>query len=145
MRTIEQKLECLRKAISNARAHARAGDPTRIYSQYIRYALDEFKHLNICTSVKAHGLKRKDVVHEHAVPHSIVMKKLLELDSLTDESIMSVLNKYYVICVITKDEDDRLTSAGLRSKMPDQWNGENDGVFARYEHEKVRISIRMER
>lgn len=142
-RTIEQKIECLRKAISNSKKHIQAGDPRRIYSQYIRYALDEFVYLNICTSTeaKAKGLKRKDVIHEHVIPHSIVMNKLLELDPLTDENIMSVLNKYYIICIITKEEDKRLNAAGLRRNMPPEWNEENGSVFARYEHDKVQLSI----
>ena len=140
-RTDLQKLECLRKAISNSKEHIKAGDPTRIHSQYIRYALDEFVSLNKCFSTKAVDLNRRDVIYEHVVPHSVVMKKLLELDSLTDENIMSVLKKFYVICVITKEEDKRLSAAGLRRDMPHQWNHENDSIFARYEHEKVQISI----
>lgn len=133
MRTNEQKLECLKKAILNSREHIRANDPTRIYSQYIRYALGEFSRLNFYVSGEAKGLKRKDVIHEHVIPHSIVMKKLLTLESLTSENVMSVIEKYYLICVITKKEDKLLTAAGLRSKMPDGWDEEDGSVFARYE------------
>ena len=139
IRTLEQKLECIRKAISNAQEHIRAEDPRRVYSQYIRYALDEVSDLNFCRSNAARGLKRKDVIHEHVVPHSIVMSKLLSLDPLTHENIMSVINKYYVICAITKEEDKKLNAAGLRSKMPAEWDEKNDSVFARYE--AVGISI----
>jgi hypothetical protein len=139
MRTTEQKIECLKKAIINSQEHIRAKDPTRVYSQYIRYALDEFSSINFCTSGAAKGLKRKDVIHEHVVPHSIVMNKLLTLKSLTSENIMSVIKKYYVICVITKREDRLLTAAGLRSKMPEGWDEETSSVFARYE--AVGISI----
>lgn len=140
MRTIEQRLECLRKAISNSKEHIRADDPRRIYSQYIRYALDEFVDLNFYTSTKADGLvSRKCVIHEHVIPHSIVMDKLLNLNLLTDENIMSVLNRFYVICRITKDEDRLLNVNGLRSKMPDGWDEKTGSVFARYE--KVGISF----
>jgi len=139
-RTEEQKLTCIKRAIFNAQEHVRANDPTRVYSQYVRYALDEVLDLNFYTSIEAKGLKRKEVVHEHVFPHSILLKKLLSLNPLTNENIMSVLQKYYVICAITKDEDKRLNAAGLRSKMPDGWN-DNDSVFARYEHEEVGISI----
>ena len=52
---------------------------------------------------------------------------------------MSVINKYYVICAITKEEDIKLNAAGLRSKMPAEWDEKNDSVFARYE--AVEISI----
>jgi len=139
MRTTEQKLECIRKAVSNSKEHIKAKDPRRVYSQYIRYALDEVSDLNFCVSNAAKGLKRKDVIYEHVVPHSIVMNKLLSLDPLTHKNIMSVLEKYFVICAITKEEDKRLNSAGLRSKMPEGWNEHNDSVFARYE--TVGISI----
>lgn len=140
-RTIEQKLECLRKAISNSKKHRESGDPERIYSQYIRYALDEFSDLNFCTSKNAKNLKRKEVIHEHVIPHRFVMNKLLELNSLTDEAMLQIIKKYYIICKITKEEDNRLNTAKLRKSMPPEWDEENDSLFARYEHEKVNISI----
>ena len=139
-RNREQKIECLRKAISNAKEHQQANDPPRIYSQYVRYAIGQFKGLNVAyTSTEAKDLERKLVTHEHVVPHSIVMKKILSLEVLTDENIMSVINKYYIICIITKAEDKLLNAAKLRSKMPKGWNDKTDSVFARYEHEEVNI------
>ena len=138
LRTIEQKIECIKKAVSNAQEHIRAGDPRRVYSQYIRYALDEVSDINFYRSTAARDLKRKDVIHEHVVPHSIVMNKLLALDPLTFESVMSLIKKYYVICAITKEEDKQLNAAGLRSKMPKDWESDNN-VFARYE--AVEISV----
>jgi hypothetical protein len=138
-RTVEQKLECIRKVISNSKEHIESGDPKRVYSQYIRYALDEIKNLNFYTSKKAKGLKREDIIHEHVVPHSIVMNKLLSLKPLCNENIMEVLNKFYVLCAITKEEDKLLNAAGYRSKMPDGWNEDTDSIFARYE--EVGISI----
>lgn len=139
MRTIEQKLECIKKAILNAQEHIQAGDPRRVYSQYLRYALDEVSDLNFCVSKAAKGLKRKDVIHEHVVPHSVVMEKLLSLDPLTHETIMTVIKKYYVICAITKEEDKKLNNEKLRTKMPEGWDENNGSVFARYE--KVGISV----
>lgn len=133
MRTVEQKLECIQRVISNSREHIRHGDPQRMYSQYIRYALDEISDLNFCTSIKAKGLKRKDVIHEHVVPHSIVMSKLLSLEPLNLESIMGILQKFYILCAITKDEDKLLNAAGFKSKMPENWDEETDSVFARYD------------
>jgi len=101
--------------------------------------LDEVKGLNFCTSKKAKGLKRKEVTHEHVIPHSIVMNKLFSLDSLTNENIMSIIQKYYVICAITKEEDKRLNAIGLKSKMPEGWDEANDNVFARYESAGISI------
>ena len=56
MRTIEQKLECIKRVIFNTKEHIRYGDPKRMYSQYIRYALDEVSELNFYTSKRAKGL-----------------------------------------------------------------------------------------
>lgn len=133
MRTNEQKLNCIRRVLSNSKDHIKHGDPKRMYSQYIRYALDEISDLNFCTSERAKGLKRKDVIHDHVIPHSIVMNKLLSLKEPSNESIMKVIKKFYILCAITKEEDGLLNSAGYRSKMPDGWNEEKDSVFARYE------------
>lgn len=136
----DEKIECLKKVILNSLEHKRSNDPIRIYSQYIRYALDQFKDINFYRSIGAKGLKRKDVIHEHVVPHSIVMNKLLTLDSLTNEKIESVIRKYYVICEITREEDRLLSAKGLRSKMPHGWNEEKDSVFARYEEVGIKFS-----
>lgn len=140
-RTLDKKIECLRKAILNSRQHRLAGDPQKIYSQYIRYALHDFEYLNICTSTEAKDPKRKDVIREHVIPHIIVMNRLLKLDSLTDDNIMEVLKKYYIICKITKEEDRRLNAAGLKKKMPTEWNEEEGCGFARYKHHEVNIEI----
>ena len=139
MRTLEQKLECIRKAVVNAQDHILAEDPRRVYSQYIRYALDEVSDLNFCRSSSAEGLQRKNVIHEHVVPHSIVMNKLLSLEPLTHKNIMALIEKYYVICAITKEEDKKLSAAGLRSRMPKGWDENKDSIFARYE--AVGISV----
>ncbi|MEK9713629.1 MAG: hypothetical protein VW258_13780 [Thalassolituus sp.] len=129
----KEKIECLVRVILNIKDHLKYGDPKRMYSQYLRYALDEVSHLNFCYSRNAVGLKRKDLVHEHVVPHSFVMEKLLSLEEVTPEKVKIVLEKFYIICAITKDEDRKLTAAGLRSKMPESWNEYDDSVFARYE------------
>ncbi|NWO06817.1 MAG: hypothetical protein HLX50_14305 [Alteromonadaceae bacterium] len=118
----------------------KAGDPTRIYYQYVRYSLDEFRDINFYISDAAKGLSRKDVIHEHVIPHSIVMSKLLALKSLSNEDIMGIIKSYYVICVITKEEDKRLNAAGLRTKMPDGWDDKSDSVFARYQRVDISIS-----
>lgn len=139
MRTIDKKLECLKKVLLNSQWHITSNDPSRIYSQYVRYALDEFKYINLHISEKAKKLKRKDVIHEHVIPHAIVMKKLLSLDQPTTDEILLIIKNYYFLCLITKDEDELLTAAGLRSKMPQGWDEGKNSVFARYE--KVGIKI----
>lgn len=133
MRTLEQKLECIKKAVINSQEHIESGDPPRIYSQYMRYALEQVSSINFYISNNAIGLKRKDVIHEHVVPHSFVMNKLLSLNPVTTEEILNIVNKYFIICVVTRQEDKLLNSAGLRTKMPEGWDEENGSMFARYE------------
>lgn len=133
MEDIDRKIDFIRRVIINCKNDINLDDPKRTYSQYARYALDEVSDINFCTSKNAKGLKRKDVIYEHVIPHSNIMKKLFSIDPLTNENILKVLRKYYIICAITKEEDRLLNAAKLRSKMPDGWNEETGSVFARYE------------
>jgi hypothetical protein len=134
-------LTCLKNVVLNAQAHQKAGDPTRIYSQYIRYALNQFdKHEGIrLTSRKAKGKVRPAIVHDHSIPHSFVLNKLLALKNVTNEALKEVINKHYRIGIITKEEDELLTRSGLRKKMPDGWDEKSGSVYARYE--KVGITL----
>lgn len=133
MEDLDRKIDFIRRVIINCKNHINLDDPKRTYSQYLRYALDEVSDINFCTSKNAKGLKRKDIIYEHVIPHSIIMEKLFSIDPLTNENILKVLRKYYIICAITKEEDRLLNAAKLRSKMPDGWNEETGSVFARYE------------
>lgn len=119
----------------NAQAHQKAGDPTRVYSQYIRYALNQFDKQEGITlsSRKAKGKVRPFIVHDHSVPHSFVLNKLLALKNVTNQALKDVIEKYYRVGIITKEEDRLLNSNGLRSKMPKSWDGNSGSVYARYE------------
>ena len=140
-RTEDQMLTCLRNAVLNAQAHQKAGDPTRVYSQYIRYALNQFdKQEGITlTSRKAKGKVRPFIVHDHSVPHSFVLNKLLALKNVTNLALKDVISKYYRIGVITKEEDKLLSDNGLRSKMPNGWDENNGSVYARYEEVGIKL------
>jgi hypothetical protein len=140
-RTESQKLECLRKVILHSQEHVRVNDPIRIYSQYIRYALDEFcgLHFNYYTSINAKRLNQNKGIRDHIVPHRIIMKKLLDLKQPTEKNMMSLISRYLVICKITTEEDSLLSSLGLGSKMPDGWDEDNDSIFARYEKAEIQI------
>jgi hypothetical protein len=75
------------------------------------------------------------LVHEHVIPKGIVIKRLLELPDKTADSVNELMAKYCIGAVVTKAEDDRLNSRGLRSKMPDGWN--EDDVWARYKEAEI--------
>jgi len=72
------------------------------------------------------------LVHEHVIPKGIVIERLLKLPNKTADSVNELMVKYCKGAVITKDEDARLNSLGLRSKMPTGWD-EKD-VWARYRY-----------
>ena len=145
LRDKKQKLECIRKAVVNAQEHIRAGDPRRVYSQYIRYALDEIRNEYFYVSTKAKGLSKNEIIQEHVVPHSIILDKLIALKSLTPKKISDILDRYYAICEITKDENQKLDKKGLRSKMPEGWKDNGlDDRFARYDHVGIKYSKKGE-
>lgn len=131
-KSLGEKRECIKRVVENSQEHVLENDPKRMYSQYIRYALDEVSDLNLYVSKKASGLKRKDVIVEHVIPHSFVMNKLLALKSVTTRKILNIINKYFIVCKITREEDKLLNIAGLRSKMPEGWDEKKGDVFARY-------------
>jgi hypothetical protein len=75
--------------------------------------------------------QQDSLVHEHVMPKSLVIQRLLGLfPNATESSVNQLLDTYCKGAVITKHEDARLNSQGLRSKMPTDWD-EAD-VWARY-------------
>lgn len=56
--------------------------------------------------------------------------ELLKLSEVSVTTVREVLNRYGVAVLITKEEDERLTQAGLRDEMPAGWDGSN--ALARY-------------
>ena len=131
-RSIEQKTECLRKAILNSREHISAGDPKRIYSQYMRYALDQFKDINAFISGEAMDMRRNETIDDHVIPHTIVMEKMISLNSLDSECIKNSVGKYFALCRISRRENMLLNEAGLKSRMPNGWDDRAADMFARY-------------
>lgn len=51
-------------------------------------------------------------------------------ETFSEEAVLQLLDRYWQIALITKEEDDALTDLGLRNKMPGGWDGTD--VFARY-------------
>jgi hypothetical protein len=74
--------------------------------------------------------QQKMLVHEHAVPKSIVIQRLLELSNPTADLVNQLLVSYCKGAVLTREEDARLNGLGLRSRMPDDWDEQD--VWARY-------------
>lgn len=65
----------------------------------------------------------KKFVHEHIAPRGLMIKYLFDLEPATPERIMAFLEEFCIGVVVTKEEDNALTAAGLRFTMPLDWNG----------------------
>ena len=84
--------------------------------------------------------KNKNLTFEHVVPRSVIAKILLDKKPITPEKIREILEKYCFGCIVTNDEDNRLTQNKLRNKMPSGWI-EGDDEWARYKFIKPTIEI----
>ncbi|MBQ7166900.1 MAG: hypothetical protein IJR93_08165 [Treponema sp.] len=51
-------------------------------------------------------------------------------ETFSEEAVLQLLNRYWQIALITKEEYDAMTDLVLRNKMPGGWDGTD--VFARY-------------
>jgi hypothetical protein len=78
-----------------------------------------------------------DLVGEHSVPISVVNTEIRKLEPPTVESIQSLIKKYSIRVVITKEEDERLRAAKLTKSMPIDWDHKEK--FARYEKCSIEI------
>lgn len=84
----------------------------------------------------AHNLR-----HEHAVPKKEIRKRIIALAAKNHENVMTILDDLGHAVVVSKDEDDLLNKAGLRSKMPlDLVEKPLIGdVFSRYKEAGIKV------
>ncbi len=73
---------------------------------------------------------RTDLRHEHAVPRRYLIERLMNLGQPTLSEVSAMLSELCVGVVVTRAEDARLTSTGLRKRMPEDWDGKD--VLDRY-------------
>jgi len=85
--------------------------------------------------VEADKRELKGLRLEHVVPQMWFVNQLMDRDTIDKEEIRELLEKYFNVLLVTKEEDVKLTKAGLRSKMPEGWDGKDP--WAR--HKKVGI------
>ena len=71
-----------------------------------------------------------DLVADHAIPISLLLKEVYEHPGLTLDCLVTLVGKYAVMVLITDAEDDQLAAAGLVKKMPSDWDGQE--LLARY-------------
>jgi hypothetical protein len=73
--------------------------------------------------------QRTDLRHEHSVPRRLLITMLLEMSAPTEAAVRCILD-LCVGVVVTVEEDRALNAVGMRSRMPEGWDGRD--VFARY-------------
>ena len=77
------------------------------------------------------------LVYEHMVPKSQYIQKPCEerakKKSLSEDYVLGLLNRYWKIAIVTKEEDAELT----RTKMPDDWDAED--IRLRYTYADIEL------
>jgi len=84
----------------------------------------------ISRSLKASSVPLQECDIEHAVPMMVIVNMLMDQDTLTLDFVKTILESFYRVCLVTKDEHRRLNKIGLVSRMPSDWNRAD--VWARY-------------
>ena len=80
---------------------------------------------NLPRSAEASKRELKGLRLEHVVPQMWFVNQLMDMDPIDKEKIGKLLKKYFRVLLVTKEEDAKLTEAGLRYKMPKDWDEEN--------------------
>ena len=86
---------------------------------------------NIPRSKAAIGKDTRECEVEHVIPQMYIVNMLMDMSTINKDKIRNILEKYFHVLLVTKEEHRRLNASGLRSKMPDDWDGEN--IWARYD------------
>lgn len=77
-------------------------------------------------------LTRDRLVKDHAIPVAILRGMLFEAQPRNHNDVRDFLLRYYRIGIITEAEHTALSAAGLKSRMPDDWQSDAS-LFRRYE------------
>ena len=75
--------------------------------------------------------KKTDTMLEHMIPASIIRDAILESDK-TKDAIEFICRNSGVVTIVRREENKRLTTAGLSRKMPHDWAGIGDNPLKRY-------------
>ncbi len=70
-----------------------------------------------------------DTTWEHCVPCAVLSEILLknyDKISQSEETAKAFFDKYYHVCLVTKDEDKKLKENGFNNKMPAGWDFGSD-------------------
>lgn len=111
----------LREAINKSNAEYK-GNVNRRNCRYISLAAEQKLALE----------PNAPMVADHAIPVSVSLREFDGLERLCTDTVVSLVAKYAVMVLITREEDGCLRRAGLVKSMPPDWDG--DELLARYRH-----------
>ena len=100
-----------------------------------KHSMSDFITPNAKKAIESGNIS-KNLIYEHMIPKNLYIKQISEITlagQLTEAFIYDLLIKYYFVCTVTKDEDDKLPSI----KIDDDW----DGVNPFYRYEKVGVEF----
>lgn len=94
---------------------------------------DRIKHYN------------EKAVESHAVPVKVIADILVDQftynrNNFTKEFITHVLERLLWVVFITKEEQAKLNSNGLRQQMPKNWDWEKDSPYIRFEINNIQVN-----
>ena len=76
------------------------------------------------------GRPLTECVVEHVVPQMAIVNRLMDMEILTEATVIEFLSKCFAVILVTHEEHVKLNASGLRSTMPHGWDGSD--IFARY-------------
>lgn len=135
-----ERLAVICEALTFSRSARLAGSPVAAHSSAAREAIftlwesyGRSKHASSRYRSQASltmDVRKGGLVYDHAIPFALVHDELLSLAELSPTSVKAILERRLAAATITREEDQRLTALGLRSRMPVGWDGED--MLARY-------------
>lgn len=78
--------------------------------------------------------------YEHPIPACVTLQRIKE-NIGNENKIRELLQQSDNVTLLTKEENDMLNAKGLKSKMPDDWDG-ND-IFARYKESGIEVPTKF--
>ena len=110
---------------------------------------DTFLDIRKWTGKNYSGVARDSdnaLVFEHVIPAKVYLPELIkeykeykENNKEFDLTAFRHFRNKVSVCIVTKQEDNRLNESGFREKMPDGWNWQTGNPFARYEAVEIKI------
>lgn len=107
-----------------------------------KYNIDSADYISCEALAQIKRGDKHELIYEHMVPKELYIQgpclsAILNDKCLSYQEIYNLLDKYWFIAIITKAEDIQLNLAGLRRKMPENWDKQN--IFARYNAVKIHL------